>query len=96
MPYTPASDIYAQRKSDVFFAPPRQFVAITPSDSADLATYVRGLTCGTAGAVSVVPMGSPDETAVVVNLVAGQWLPMFVRKVNATGTTAAGIVGALL
>lgn len=96
MPYTVASDTFRLSPSDILTIAPRQMLSITPSDSADLSTYVRALTCTGGGTVSIVPMQQNSETAISLTLTPGQWTVGFVRKVNSTGTTATGIVGALL
>lgn len=65
-------------------------VAVTPHDSTNLAAISRALYVGAAGNVSVV---LADGVAVtLVGLAAGVWHPMRVRRVNATLTTATGIV----
>lgn len=65
-------------------------VAVTPSDSADLAG-VRALFVGGAGNVAVTPVNS--GTAVTfVGVTAGQILPVRARRVMSTNTTATDIV----
>ena len=64
-------------------------VAVTPSDSADLAVVpARFLYVGTSGNLSVVML---NGDSVALTGVSG-WVPLSVRRVNATGTTASGIV----
>lgn len=72
--------------------PATGMVAVSPSDSTDLSRPTRGLFIGGAGNVSVVP-AYDSETAVVFNgLAAGALLPIVVKRVNATDTTATNIV----
>lgn len=64
------------------------FVAVTPSDSTQVAFV--GLMCGVAGNVSVT-----DALGVTTTLAmqAGQTITGQITKVNATLTTASGLVG---
>jgi len=68
--------------------------AVTPSDSADLPDGCRGLLIGTAGNVSVVAVDAAGGASAVVlkNLANGQIVPIAVRAVKATSTTATDIV----
>ena len=69
-------------------------VAITPNDSADLATQVRMIYVGTGGDVSVID--TLGTTVVHKNVLGGTYLgPFWVARVKATGTTAADMVGYL-
>ena len=71
--------------------PARSFVAVSPSDTVDLASGCIGLYVGTAGAVAVVPVGG--STAVnFVAVPAGTTLKIQCRRVNSTGTAASNIV----
>jgi hypothetical protein len=65
--------------------------AIVPSDTVDLAVVPRALYCTGDGNVRVTMRdgGSP----VTLPIVAGVPLPVRIRRVWATGTTATGIVG---
>ncbi|MGN6812553.1 MAG: spike base protein, RCAP_Rcc01079 family [Thermomicrobiales bacterium] len=66
-------------------------VAVTPSDSTDLATPARALFVGGAGAIVLNTTGG--ETSVTIAAVpAGTTLPLSVKRVRATGTTATSIV----
>lgn len=65
--------------------------AITPSDSVNLTTPIRGLYVAVAGNVSV--LGLDDVTVVWPALAAGIPHPIRAKRVNSTGTTATGIVG---
>jgi hypothetical protein len=72
-------------------APASQLFAIVPAD-ADLAVPARSLYVGGAGNVAVI--GLDDSAAVTLTAVpAGTILPVSVKQVKSTGTTATGIVG---
>src|SRR5262245_6189456 len=63
---------------------------ITPSDSADLARVTHGIWVGGAGTLAAVMQSNYMPVALTVP--AGAWLPIAVRRVNSTNTTATGIV----
>lgn len=64
---------------------------ITPSDANELSNVTRLLRVGgNAGTVKVDMVGSGQLT---LNMAAGESLPLRVKKVYATGTTATGIQG---
>ena len=65
--------------------------AITPNDSADLATSTRGLYVGASGDVKVTLVGG--DTVTFTGLAAGIIHPLRAERVFATGTTATSIVG---
>lgn len=68
-------------------SPASKAFAITPSDSTDLPDVTRGLYTGTGG--TIVLILTDDASAVTLNSVpAGTVLPLRVRRVLATGTTA--------
>jgi hypothetical protein len=64
---------------------------IVPSNTVDLA---RGLTAGLwVGALGDVAAVMQNGTVVVFAAVpAGTWLPLAVRRINSTGTSATGVV----
>lgn len=68
--------------------PARFHAAITPSDSTDFTVPTRAIRVGGAGNVAVVM----DATVVTYTCVAGEVLPVCAQRVNATGTTATGLV----
>jgi hypothetical protein len=70
--------------------PARTALAVTPSDSADLTLIARALYVGGAGNLSVDTVGG--DTVSFVGVQAGSFLPVRVRRVRATGTTATNIV----
>jgi hypothetical protein len=71
------------------FSPARNAVAVTPSDSENLATSAKALWVGQIGDVSVDTVGG--QTAVVFKNCLGV-LPVTAVRVRATGTTATDIV----
>lgn len=72
-------------------APAESLVSITPNDGTDIAENARALYIGGAGDVSVIAVG--DSSAVTLTAVsAGTILPIRVKRVLSTGTTATAIV----
>lgn len=70
--------------------PAEYAVEVAPSDSTDLTRTCRALYIGVAGSVVV---NMPDGgTVTFAGLQAGTVLPVRVRRVRATGTTATSIV----
>lgn len=70
--------------------PAASVVAVTPSNSTELAFGVRSLYVGTGGNVVVV---FPDNTtATFTNVPSGTVLPVQAKRVNATSTTATDIL----
>jgi hypothetical protein len=64
--------------------------AVTPSDSVDLEYWATSLWVGTGGDVSLVtPYGT---TLLFGSVPSGTLLPFAAKRVNATDTTASGIV----
>lgn len=75
-------------------APASGAVAVSPSDSTDLTTNSRALYVGGAGNLVVV-MASESNAATIVtfpSVPAGTVLPIRVRRVMSTNTTASNIV----
>lgn len=70
--------------------PARHAFAVTPSDGTDLTNRVVALYVGAAGDVKLDTWGG--ETVTFTNVPVGV-LPVRVRRVYATGTTASGIIG---
>lgn len=66
---------------------------ITPSDDDDLAFVSRMIYIGGAGNVSVVLSSGSEIT--LNGVISGTVLPLRVKKVNATGTTATNLVALL-
>ena len=96
MPYDPKKDYRLKvGGTDRETFPFRAAVAITPSDGSDLTLYPRSIYVGTAGNVKLVPIEAADDTGVLFkNVPAGAQI-IGARRVLATGTTAADIVGLL-
>jgi len=73
------------------WSPATSSVAVTPNDSEELAYLTRALYIGVGGNLSVKLRD--DSTAVVfVGVAEGTVLPLQVKQVMATGTTATNIV----
>ena len=69
--------------------PARTAAAVTPSNST--ANYFAFLRIGVAGDIKVDTIGG--SVGVTIAVLAGEYLPLSVTKVYATGTTATGIIG---
>ncbi|WP_292079084.1 MULTISPECIES: spike base protein, RCAP_Rcc01079 family [Brevundimonas] len=74
--------------------PARRAAAAAPSDTVDLTAYAKALYVGGAGNVRVLTVGAEDGDAVTFANHPVGWLPVQVRRVLATGTTATQIVAA--
>lgn len=83
------SDAWAGTSTGIS-GPARNAAAVTPSDSTDLPVFARALTATGAGTVSVDFVGS--GSSISLQLEAGAFLPVCVKRVRSTGTTATGIV----
>lgn len=64
---------------------------ITPSDTDDLEHLTRALYIGGAGNVNLI-MGNNDAV-LIAGLLAGTMLPIIVKQVLASGTSATSLVG---
>lgn len=71
-------------------APARDAVIITPNDTIDLAVMPRAIYVGQSGNISV--RFSAGQTVLFTNAQAGSFLPVRATGINATGTTATGLV----
>jgi hypothetical protein len=86
------SDNFA-KFSNTLDAPAKNGYAISPNDSADLAVSTRSIYVGGAGNIKLELVGDAAGTFVILNsAVAGSILPLRVRKVWSTGTTASNLV----
>lgn len=65
--------------------------AVAPNDAVDLAEVARAIYVGGAGALRVVTASGADLT--LAGLASGTVLPVRVRRIMATGTTATALVG---
>lgn len=91
MPYDVTKD--KGRTPDVASQPATKAVAVTPSDSTDLTTYAKAIYVGGAGNIAVIMKYNSADTGVTFNgVTAGTVLPIQVRRVLATGTTATNII----
>lgn len=64
--------------------------AITPHDSTNFTLDCRYIFCGAAGNVALVNI---DDAVVTYAVLAGAYILCAAKRVNATGTTATGLVG---
>lgn len=72
--------------------------AITPSNTVDLQNYAgqdqhMTIRVGAGGAVKYLPLGNADGDFITQTFADGEYIPVLVRRVFATGTTATGLVG---
>lgn len=75
------------------WSPASKLVAITPNDGTDLGpSRLRGLWIGTGGNVAVLALNDTNPIT-IPNVPDGTQLSVMVKKVLATGTTAANIIG---
>ena len=72
-------------------SPPSRAFAISPNDSADLAVPIRGLMVRVAGDVALTTIDG--DVAVLPALQPGVQYAILASRVQATGTTATGLVG---
>lgn len=71
-------------------SPPSQISSIVPSNTQDLEFATRSINVASSGTVRVTTVGGDDAQVYVA---AGIAFPLRVRRVWASGTDAAGIVG---
>lgn len=76
--------------SELATRPGEHAAAVTPSDVTVLNPVARGLYVGSAGNIAVET--ASNDVVTLSNVVAGSVLPVSVRKVMSTGTTASSIV----
>ena len=72
--------------------PGRRAAAVTPSDANDLPTYARALYVGVAGDLAVIPVGNADGAPVTFKAHPVGYVPVAIRRVLATGTSATNIL----
>lgn len=90
MPY-PNLNPHVDERGIGYTAPAVGAAAVTPSDSTDLPRIARALYVGVSGNISVIC--EDGGTAVTfTGLSAGQILPVRVKRVRSTSTTATSIV----
>lgn len=69
--------------------PSTHAVAVSPSDSADLASVTKGVWVGGVGDLKVTMFGG--EAVVFTAVPAGTYLPIAVKRIWSTGTSASNI-----
>lgn len=80
----PTSEVYGTT------GPADYAAAVTPSDAVDLTKFARSLYIGTGGDLTVL---MPDGASVLFKaVIGGTILPVRIRRVLATGTTASNLV----
>ena len=84
------ADPFANHPPNNMSAPARSAVAITPSDVTDLTDVCRGVYVGGAGNVAAVML--TGEVVTFVGATAGTTIPIRVKRINSTNTTATGLV----
>jgi hypothetical protein len=80
-----------ENRADHASAPAARCVAVTPHDGNVLSAIPKGLYIGTGGNLSIEAAGG-GAAVTLANVASGSVLPVRVRIVRATGTTAADIV----
>ena len=65
--------------------------SVVPHDSTDFAEVTRAIYVGNGGTISLVMMSG--AVLQLSGVSGGSLLPLRVRRINATGTTASGLVG---
>ena len=90
--YDATKDPYAQRSTEVS-SQARGVDAVAPNDSTDLPRYAKALYIGVTGDVVVLPMNATDDSQTVTfKAHPVGYMPVQVRRVLATGTTATNIL----
>lgn len=84
------TDLYARHQPGLD-SPAFRAAAVTPSDSADLAIASRALYVGGNGDISLILVGDTNPVT-LAGVPAGSVLPLRVRRIRQTGTTATAIV----
>lgn len=65
---------------------------LTPSDTTDLSPMPRAVRVATGGDVKITP-AKGNVPVVISGVVDGEYLPVLVKRLWATGTTASGFTG---
>lgn len=81
-----------ESSSDSLIAPAKTAFAIAPDDSGDLPGAAKAIYVGSGGDITLRAIGS-SEDVILRNVVGGSVLPIRVRSVRVTGTTATDLVG---
>jgi hypothetical protein len=90
MPYDAQRDPFANSSVSAL-SPARKLAAVTPNDGQDLPRY-GCLKVGGAGNVVLIAAEDIDGAAQTWAAIAGEIIPVIVRRVLATGTTASGLL----
>lgn len=80
-----------QNQGDSVDLQARKLLAITPHNDNDLANVPKALFIGVGGTIAIIAVD--DTASVSLTVAAGTLLPIRVKRVLVTGTTATGIVG---
>ncbi|MFN0133423.1 MAG: hypothetical protein ACKVW3_12965 [Phycisphaerales bacterium] len=72
-------------------SPGSDCVPVTPNDSTDLTLFARAILVGQAGTLRVTTLAGVVRNLPATCIPAGSILPVRVRRVHATGTTATDI-----
>lgn len=94
MAYLATSDLLSNLSASSA-SPARSAAVITASDTVDLAPYAKAIKCNTGGNVMVIPVANYQAgnlTPVKFTVLAGEYIPVQVARVMATGTTATDLV----
>lgn len=94
MSYNPAKDQNGGN-SGLVASQARAAFAVTPNDDDDFDLYAKGLYIGAAGDVAIIPVTNDDNDVVILYNHPIGYVPIQVRRVLATGTSADSIVGLL-
>ncbi len=78
--------------ADSLIAPPREAFPITPQNSVALPAATKAIYVGTGGDITLRAVGSANDV-LIRNVPGGTVLAIRVAAIQATGTTAADIVG---
>jgi hypothetical protein len=91
MPVTATDDYASWQGNKSLDSPASAAVAITKSDTDQLAKVTRAIYVGGAGDAALV-LGDDTAAVTFVALAAGQVYPLRVKQVKSTGTTATNLV----
>lgn len=72
--------------------PAKRAAIVVPNDNTDLLEYPKALRVGGAGNLKILPSRNADDAPITIAVTAGEVVPIQVRRVWATGTTATGIL----
>ena len=80
---------------DIVSGPARRAQVVVPSDTTDLVDIPKGIYVGTGGDITMIGVDAPAGATGVTwkNVPAGALIPFRPRRILATGTTAASMLG---